>query len=67
MLYAGCGMRLPAAKSKVMGGLALGLAHNVKVLRPVTKGQSLSWADLSMDTSTRACQVRREIEAMLVL
>jgi predicted homoserine dehydrogenase-like protein len=47
-----------------MGGLPLGLAHNVKVVRAVKKGQSLSWADVAMDTSTSAYKVRNEMESM---
>jgi predicted homoserine dehydrogenase-like protein len=47
-----------------MGGLPLGLAHNVKVVRPVKKGQSLSWADVAMDTTTHAYQVRKAMEDM---
>ena len=57
------GKLLPAAKSLRMGGLPLGLAHNVKLLRPVTKGQSLSWSDVAMDTTTEAYKVRKEMEA----
>ena len=47
-----------------MGGLPLGLAHQVKLVRPVKKGQSLSWADVAMDTGTHAYQVRREMEKL---
>ena len=45
-----------------MGGLPLGLAHDVKVMRPVKKGQSLSWDDVAMDTTSRAYALRREME-----
>ena len=45
-----------------VGGLPLGLAHDVRVTRPVKKGQSLTWADVAMDPATRAFQVRREME-----
>jgi predicted homoserine dehydrogenase-like protein len=62
--YTVWGKLLPAEKSAQMGGLPLGLAHNVKLTRPVKKGQSLVWADVAMDTSTAAYQVRREMEAM---
>jgi predicted homoserine dehydrogenase-like protein len=31
-------------------------------VRPVKKGQSLSWADVAIDTSTRAYTLRREME-----
>ena len=57
------GKLLPAATSMRLGGLPLGLAHDVTVARPVRKGQSLTWADVAMDTSTRAYRLRREMES----
>ena len=62
--YTVWGKLLPAATSRQMGGLPLGLAHQVKVLRPVKQGQSLCWDDVAMDTSTRAYAVRREMETL---
>ena len=62
--YTVWGKLLPAAASLKMGGLPLGLAHDVKLVRPVAKGQSLTWADVAMDTSTRAWQVRNEMETL---
>jgi len=62
--YTVWGKLLPAATSQKMGGLPLGLAHQVKVVRPIKKGQSLCWDDVAMDTSTHAYKVRREMEAM---
>ena len=47
-----------------IGGLPLGLAHGVKVVRPVAKGQSLCWDDVAMDQGSAAYRVRREMEAM---
>ena len=61
--YTVWGKLLPAETSVRMGGLPLGLAHDVKLVRPVKKGQSLSWTDVAMDTSTRAYQLRREMES----
>jgi predicted homoserine dehydrogenase-like protein len=61
--YTVWGKLLPATTSKKMGGLPLGLAHNVKLIRPVKKGQSLTWDDVQMDNS-RAYAVRREMEAL---
>ena len=61
--YTVWGKLLPAGRSLAMGGLPLGLAHQVQLVRPVKAGQSLSWDDVAMDTSTRAYQVRREMEA----
>lgn len=62
--YTVWGKLLPAATSDAIGGLPLGLAHGVKVLRPVRKGQSLCWADVTMDTSTLAYRSRLEMEKM---
>ncbi|MBY0409754.1 MAG: flagellar biosynthesis protein FlgA, partial [Burkholderiaceae bacterium] len=62
--YTVWGKLLPAATSKKIGGLPLGLAHDVKVVRPVKKGQSVCWDDVMIDTTTDAYKVRREMEAM---
>ncbi len=62
--YTVWGKLLPAATSLRMGGLPLGLAHGVKVLRPVAQGQSLSWDDVAMDTQTHAYKIRREMESV---
>jgi predicted homoserine dehydrogenase-like protein len=60
--YTVWGKLLPAAKSVAMGGVPLGLAHGVKVVRPVAKGQSLTWADVAMDATTPAYRIRKEME-----
>jgi predicted homoserine dehydrogenase-like protein len=60
--YTVWGKLLPAQSSLAMGGLPLGLAHNVKVVRPVAKGQSLTWSDVAMDTGTHAWRTRRAME-----
>ena len=61
--YTVWGKLLPARTlGRACGGLPLGLAHGVKVLRPVKKGQSLVWADVAMDTSTDAYKIRRAME-----
>ncbi|GAD21268.1 SAF domain-containing protein [Acidovorax sp. MR-S7] len=62
--YTVWGKLLPAATSRRIRGLPLGMAHNVKVLRPVAKGQPLSWDDVDSDTTTHAWKVRREMETM---
>jgi len=65
--YTVWGKLLPAARSRELGGLPLGLAHNVKLLRPVKKGRSLSWADVEMDTGTHAYRTRKAMEEMFAL
>ena len=62
--YAVWGKLLPAESSAHMGGLPLGLAHGIKLLRPVRQGQSLTWADVAIDTTTKAYQLRREMETL---
>jgi predicted homoserine dehydrogenase-like protein len=62
--YTVWGKLLPAERSLGLGGLPLGLAHNIKLVRPVKKDQSLCWADVAMDTSTSAYRLRSEMEAM---
>ncbi|MEO7548656.1 MAG: Gfo/Idh/MocA family oxidoreductase [Ramlibacter sp.] len=61
--YTVWGKLLPSTTSVQMGGLPLGLAHGIKVLRPVRKGHSLCWADVAVDTSTLAYKIRREMES----
>lgn len=56
------GKLLPASTSLELGGLPLGLAHDVKLVRPVRKGQSLAWSDVAMDTTTHAYRTRRAME-----
>ncbi len=66
--YTVWGKLLPAARSLTIGGvggLPLGLAHGVKLLRPVAQGQSLCWDDVAIDTATRAYGLRREMQATM--
>ena len=62
--YTVWGKLLPAARSVEIGGLPLGLAHDVKLLRPVAKGQSLCWADVAIDTTTHAYRTRKAMTDM---
>ena len=63
--YTVWGKLLPAQKSLAVGGvggLPLGLAHDVKMVRPVKQGQCLSWDDVAIDTRTEAYRLRRAME-----
>ncbi|HSW22333.1 MAG TPA: SAF domain-containing protein, partial [Burkholderiaceae bacterium] len=60
--YTVWGKLLPAATSHAMGGLPLGLAYGVTLKRAIAKGQSLTFDDVSIDTTTRAYTVRSEME-----
>jgi predicted homoserine dehydrogenase-like protein len=62
--YTVWGKLLPAATSMRTGGLPLGLAHGIKLLRPVKQGQALSWDDVAVDTSTDAYKLRRAMERL---
>jgi len=61
--YTVWGKLLPVEKSLKFGGLPLGLAHKVRVIRPVKQGQSLCWGDVAVDETTHAYRTRRELEA----
>ncbi|MBL9033132.1 MAG: Gfo/Idh/MocA family oxidoreductase [Rhodospirillaceae bacterium] len=56
------GRLLPATESLRIGGLPIGLAHRVKLRRPVPAGQCLTWNDVAVDEADPAFQFRREME-----
>jgi predicted homoserine dehydrogenase-like protein len=56
------GRLLPARDSLERGGLPIGLAHGVKLMRPVAKGGLVTWRDV-VAPDTEAARVRREMEA----
>lgn len=56
------GKLLPARESLALGGLPLGLAHGVKLLRPVAAGQAVGWDDVAFDPDATAVRFRREME-----
>jgi predicted homoserine dehydrogenase-like protein len=60
--YTVVGKLMPAADSLNLGGLPLGLAHDVKLRNPVAAGRSLLWTDVVVDESLLAVKVRREME-----
>ena len=62
----GCTVRgglMPAADSLAMGALPLGLAHDVKMARPVAAGETLRWSDVAIDATGEAVKFRREMES----
>jgi predicted homoserine dehydrogenase-like protein len=62
--YTVWGKLFQAERSLAHGGLPLGLAHNVKLVRDVKKGQSLAWADVKVDEGLPAYRARREMEGL---
>ena len=53
---------MPAQASLALGGLPIGLAHNCQVTREIPEGQPVTWADVDIDESLHAVQIRREME-----
>jgi predicted homoserine dehydrogenase-like protein len=62
--YTVVGKLTPAKASLELGCLPLGLAHAVKLVRPVAAGQPVRWADVIVDDSLGAVKARREMEQM---
>jgi len=62
--YTVWGKLYPAAKSLKVGGLPIGLAHNVKLKRDVAVNTPVCWADVDVDETLDAVIVRREMEVM---
>jgi predicted homoserine dehydrogenase-like protein len=56
------GRLYPAEASLALGGLPLGLAHNVKLVNPVAAGAPVRWSDVQVDASATAVKFRREME-----
>ena len=55
------GKIVPSAISLAKKGLPLGLAH-MKLVRPVAKGQIVTWADVEVDSADPTVAFRREME-----
>jgi len=62
--YTVWGKLLPAETSRAIRGLPLGLAHQIKLKRPVALGQCLSWDDVEIDPQLPAVQLRQELESL---
>ena len=62
--YTVYGKLMPADHSLACGGLPIGLAHNVTLKTPVAKDQPVTWANVDIDATSQAVQIRREMEAM---
>jgi predicted homoserine dehydrogenase-like protein len=60
--YTVVGKLMPAEDSLKLGGLPLGLAHDVKLRNPVAADQPVRWSDVIVDESLLAVKVRREME-----
>jgi len=58
------GKLMPAADSQALGGLPLGLAHDVKLKTPIAMGQPVRWRDVEIDETAHAVRTRREMETV---
>jgi len=56
------GKLMPAGDSLALGGLPLGLAHGIRLVKPVKAGAPLSWSDVAFDAQSQAVRFRREME-----
>jgi predicted homoserine dehydrogenase-like protein len=57
------GKLLPAATSLQRGALPIGLAHGVTLTNPIKAGDTVRWADVTVDERVEAVKVRRAMEA----
>ena len=53
---------IPATKSLAARALPIGLAHNVKLKRPVAKDTAVSFDDVELDRDLDVVELRREME-----
>ena len=63
--YTVVGKLFPAADSLRVGGLPLGLAHQIKLRNAVAAGEVVRWADVEVDESLLAVKLRREMESVI--
>lgn len=61
--YTVYGKLMPAAASRALRGLPLGLAHGVKLTRGIAAGEAVRWDDVVYDAGDDAVRLRREMEA----
>ncbi len=61
--YTVWGKLLPVERSLSLGAVPLGLAHDVRLKRPVAADAIVTWDDVEIDTRTRAYALRKQLEA----
>jgi len=61
--YTVWGKLLPVERSLELGAVPLGLAHDVRLKRAVPANTVVTWNDVEIDTSTRAFELRKQLEA----
>jgi predicted homoserine dehydrogenase-like protein len=58
------GKLTPAADSRRLGALPIGLAHGVRLSAPVRAGEPVRFADVEIDAGAGAVRARREMERL---
>jgi predicted homoserine dehydrogenase-like protein len=56
------GTLLPARKSIASGSLPIGLAHGVKINKPIAAGETITWDDVAYDAQDETVKFRLEME-----
>ena len=51
--------------SVAIGALPMGLAHSVRLMRPVPRGQTITWDDVTPLADDLTMRLRRETEALV--
>ncbi len=59
------GRLMPSAQSLATGGLPLGLAHGVPLVKAVKAGEPVRWSDVKIDRTDPAVRLRLEMESAL--
>jgi predicted homoserine dehydrogenase-like protein len=63
--YTVWGKLLPAKRSLDMKALPIGLAHGIKLVRPIPAGRAVTFDDIEPPPDSPALQLRREAESMI--
>lgn len=61
--YCVWGKLMPAADSRALGGLPIGLAHGVTLKTDIAAGRPVRWTDVTADEAREGVRLRREMEA----
>lgn len=59
------GRLMPAARSLQLGGLPLGLANNIKLVRPIPAGQAITWDAVEIDRTDPAVSLRLAMQEQM--
>ncbi len=62
--YTVYGKLMPAEVSLARGAVPIGLAHNLKLVRPMKEGATVTWSDVAVGEASAALTLRREMEGL---